>query len=132
MRALLPLSCLCAAAAAQNPAATSCASFKVYWGLTGPSSEDPASPPLDNSTAGLPYLFEPTGQYLLKRNPGAALLPYCITQVDGSITTFNGGIPQNATAPPAAFLRALQAELTRDLEDAEIKLTSVWRLSRYC
>ena len=115
MRTLLPLSSLCAAAAALSPAATSCASFKVYWGLTGPSTQDPASPPLDNSTAGLPYLFEPTGQYLLRRNPGAALLPYCVTQADGSITTFNGGVPQNATAPPAAYLRALQAELMRDL-----------------
>ena len=25
-----------------------------------------------------------------------------------------------------------RVEVTRDLEDAEIKLTSVWRLSRYC
>jgi predicted nicotinamide N-methyase len=25
-----------------------------------------------------------------------------------------------------------RVEVTRDLEDAEIKMTSVWRLSRYC
>ena len=25
-----------------------------------------------------------------------------------------------------------KVEVTRDLEDAEVKLTSVWRLSRYC
>ena len=25
-----------------------------------------------------------------------------------------------------------KVQVTRDLEDAEVKLTSVWRLSRYC
>ncbi len=96
-------------------AAQPCASFKVYWALTGPSTADPASPPLDNSTAGAPYLFEPAAQFFLKRRPAAAVLPFCVTQPDGSILAANGGVPQNATATAAAFLRALQAELAGDV-----------------
>ena len=102
-----------ATAAASSPG--SCASFKVYWGFSGPSSADPASPPLDNSSAGLPYLFEPASQFLLKKNPGAALLPSCVTQPDGSVASFNGGVPQNATATPNAYFSAVQAELARDV-----------------
>ena len=105
MRAALALSFLCAGARAQ------CASFKVYWAFSGPSTSDPSSPPLENSTAGLPYLFEPASQSLIKRNPGA-LLPYCVTQPDGSIASFNGGVPQNATATPDAYFRALTKEMT--------------------
>ena len=31
-----------------------------------------------------------------------------------------------------AKLGEYRVQVTRDLEDAEVKLTSVWRLSRYC
>ena len=94
-----------ATAAASSPG--SCASFKVYWGFSGPSSADPASPPLDNSSAGLPYLFEPASQFLLKSNPGP--WPSCATAADGTISVVNGGIPQNASA--AAYGAALAADM---------------------
>ena len=99
----LPLLAACAAA----PRAAPCASFKVYWALTGPGAADPASPPLDNSTAGLPYLFEPAAQALVKRNPGP--WPSCATQPNGSVASSNGGIPQNASA--AAYGAALAADM---------------------
>ena len=104
------LSCLWRFGEAQQ-----CSSFKVYWAFTGPSTCDPSSPPLDNSTAGLPYLFEPSSQFIIKHNPAATLLPYCVTQADGSITSFNGGVPQNATSTLGAYLRALEAELSQTI-----------------
>jgi predicted nicotinamide N-methyase len=44
------------------------------------------------------------------------------------------GDPGRSYLPPGELTKLGQyrVEVTRDLEDAEIKMTSVWRLSRYC